>query len=127
MQKHRVRRNLHVIARMLRSVTRRTLENKIGGQWFTIEEAPERRTNGKLVTYKEKKAKDIRGDIFFLEEGGKSKAKHVLRYENETEGITCFCKELGEGRPLFEGRTWTEVYKKMETYALWQRNQQPQT
>ena len=100
MQKHRVRRNLHVIARMLHSITRRTLENKIGGDWFIIEELPDRRSNGQFVTYKEY-------------------SKVV------PERLDCFCKELGGQE--FTGKTWTVVYKAMETYALWLKSQQTQT
>jgi hypothetical protein len=118
MQKHRVTRNLHVIARMLQSITRRTMENKIGGDWFTIEELPDRRTNGQFVTYKENLTPDKKyGFIVPSDSRYNGQSKQIFRDKTGTTKIMYFCKELGEGRPLFEGRNWTEVFQKMEVYA----------
>lgn len=74
------------IVRMLHSVTRSQLEKRIGGEWFMVTELPNRRTNGRVVTYRQAR-KDKPGVI------------------------ECCVRVLG-GR-LFSGPTWSAVAAKI--------------
>lgn len=80
------------IVRMLKSLSRRTVENRIGGEWCVVPEAPERRTNGRFVTYT---------------------GPSIIKQERKD----CFCQGLWEGAVLFTGRSWTEVFKAMEVHV----------
>lgn len=72
------------IMRMVRTISRGTLERRLGGTWYEITEAPERRTNGQLVTYT-----------------GPSK---VVQGRMDK-----FVMKLEEGSRILSGRSWADL------------------
>ena len=78
------------IVKMLKTLTRNDFERRLGGEFETIPESPDRRTNGRWATYKAPST-------------------------SVQERTDCFCQQLIKGGPTFSGRTWSDVATAMRS------------